>query len=178
MKVRHATLLNVIGRPARFGGFTIVPAELSLDGTMFSPTFPLGELSPAQIPPILRAPIEQHYDVAWVRARLPHAFGISPEPTEMEKALLLVGFVAIPDGQEEAIAFECSDYYGRTSLTFSDEETDEAAKRHVARAFWGMLLSEPKQLEDFEASVIHLGAPITLHFGCEDGEPFCRESKD
>jgi hypothetical protein len=178
MKVRHATLLNLVGRPAKFGGFTIVPAEVELEGRSFRPLFPLADVSADRIPPILRVPIEKHYDVSWVRARLPHAFGISPEPSEAEKTLHLSGFVAVPDGQDEAVAFWCSDYYGKTSLMFSDAETDEAAKEKAANAFWGVLLSEPDELEDFEASVIHLGAPVTLHFGCEDGEPFFRETPE
>jgi hypothetical protein len=106
---------------------------------------------------------------------LPYAFGISPEPSEGEKTLLSVGFVAVCDGQDEAVAFWCADCYGKTSLMFSDTETDEGAKEEAASAFWGVLLSEPDKLEDFEASVMHLGAPVTLHFGCEDGEPYLRE---
>jgi len=121
MKIRHANLLNIIGRPAKYGGVTIVPAEVELEGMSFSPSYPLAEIPVDRIPPILRLPIERHYDVAWVRARLPHAFGISPVPTEIEKTLLSVGFVAVADGQEEGVAFECSDYYGKTSLIFSDK---------------------------------------------------------
>lgn len=178
MKVRHATLLNVFGRPAKFGGFSIVPAEVELEGRSFSPSFSLADLSAVQIPPILRVPIAKHYDVSWVRARLPHVFGISPEQSEAEKTLLWAGFVAVPDGEVEGVAFWCSDYYGKTSLIFSDAEDDESAKEKVAAAFWGVLLSEPNQLEDFEASVVHLGASVTLHFGCKDGEPFLQESPE
>ena len=178
MRVRNAMLLNVLGRPAKFGGFTIVPAEVELEGSSFSSAFPLAELPPSRIPPILRVPIQKHYDVSWVRARLPLAFGLTPEPSEGEKTLLSVGFIAVPDGHQEGVAFWCSDYYGKTSLTFSDAETDDATKEKIANAFWGVLLSEPDKLEDFEASVIHLGAPVTLHFGCEDGEPFFRETPD
>lgn len=178
MKVRHAKLLNVFGRAARFAGFTIVPAEVALDGMSFSPSFHLAELPADQVPPILRLPVERHYDAAWVRARFPYVFGISPEPTEMEKTLLCVGFVAVADGRDEGIAFECSDYYGKTSLTFSDDETDEAAKKRIRDAFWGVLLAESEQLEDFSARVAHLGADVTLNFGCENGEPYCHETSD
>ena len=96
----------------------------------------------------------------------------------MEKALLWVGFVAVADGRDEAVAFECCDYYGKTSLMFSDEESDETLKQQVAQAFWGALLSEPDELEDFEAHVMHLGAGCTMHFGCTDGEPFYDEIAD
>jgi hypothetical protein len=136
MKVRHATLLNVIGRPAKHAGFTIVAAEVELEGSAFSPSFPLADQPAHLIPPVLRVPIKKQYDVAWVRARLPHAFGISPEPSEAEKSLLWVGFVAIPDGEPEGAAFWCADYYGKTALMFSDAEMDEAAKEKAANAFW------------------------------------------
>jgi len=178
MHVRHATLHNVIGRPARQAGWTIVPAEVELAGSSFSPSFPLAELPPDRIPPVLRRPVASGYDAAWVRARLPHAFGISPEAPDIEKTLLLAGFVAVAEGQSEALAFECSDYYGRTSLMFSDDETDETAKAQVAQAFWDILLAEPDELEDFEARVLHLGAPVSLCFGCKHGEPYCDEEED
>ncbi len=178
MKIRHAKLVDVTGRPAKYGGFTIVPATVELDGMSFSPSLPLAELARDRIPPVLRLPIEHGYDAAWVRARLPSAFGISPEPSEGEKQFLLVGFVAVSDGSEEGVAFECSDHYGKTSLLFSPEEENAALMERVADAFWGVLLSEPDQLEDFEVSVMHSGAPITLHFGCENGEPYCRETPD
>jgi hypothetical protein len=178
MKVRHATLLNVVGRPAKHARLTIVPAHVELEGQSFSPSFPLADLPSSRIPPILKRPIKEHYDVAWVRARLPHAFGIWPEPSEAEKTLLWEGFVAVPEGQDEALAFWCSDTYGKTSLMFSDAEKDEPAKEKVADAFWSVLLSAPDELEDFEATVPHLGAGVTLRFGCQHGEPFCHETPE
>jgi hypothetical protein len=32
--------------------------------------------------------------------------------------------------------------------------------------------------DELDEARVHLGAPITLHFGCEDGEPFCRETSE
>jgi hypothetical protein len=66
MKVRHATLLNVFGRPAQFAGFTIIPAEVHMEGRSFSPSFPLADLPALHIPPIFRLPIKEHCDVACV----------------------------------------------------------------------------------------------------------------
>jgi len=177
MKIRHATLLDVYGRAAKHGGYSIMAADVDLEGSMFSFSFSLSELPSARIPPILRLPVQQGYDVAWVRARLPHAFGFTPEPAECEKTMLYVGFVAVAEGQDEGIAFQCSDVYGKTSLMFSEAETEETAKAQVADAFWSILLSEPNELEDFETPVMHLGVPLTLHFGCKDGEPYCRETE-
>lgn len=184
MNVRHATLLNVYGRPAKFGNVTIVPAQVELEGRSFRSSFPLAVVPASRIPAVLKRPIANQYDVAWVRARLPHAFGVWPEQSEIEKTLLCEGFVAVIQGQDEtegpieAIAFWCSDHYGKTSLIFSDAEQDEVAKAAAADAFWSVLLSEPEMLEDFEATVRHLGAGVNLHFGCDNGQPFCHESAD
>src|SRR5918993_5526908 len=132
MRVRNAKLHDVVGRPAKQSGFTIVPARVELDGMMFRPSFGLNELPGERIPPVLRVPVEQQFDVAWVRARLPVVFGLTPEPSGIEKTFLHEGFVAVPEGSEEGIAFECSDSYGKTSLTFSEAETDEPPKARVA----------------------------------------------
>jgi len=176
MQVRNARLHDIVGRPAKRAGLTIVPARVELDGTMFQPSFHLHELSPERIPPVLRVPIEQHFDVAWVRARLTIVFGLVLEPSEMEKSFLNQGFVAVPDGSGEGIAFECSDYYGKTSITFSGVESDEPMKARVAGAFWDLLLSEPDALADFSGRSYHDGAGVWLNYGCENGEPFCYES--
>jgi hypothetical protein len=178
MRVRNAKLHDVVGRPAKQAGFTIIPAQLDLDGTMFQPSFHLRELPSGLIPPVLRVPIEQQFDVAWVRARLSVVFGFTPEPSEMEKTFLQQAFVAVPEGSDEGIAFECSDYYGKTSLTFSQAEADEALKTRVADAFWRLLLSEPEALAEFTGRSYHDGAGVWLHYGCENGEPFCFESDD
>jgi hypothetical protein len=175
MNVRHAKLLNVYGRAAKHGGFTIVPADVELEGTMFRPSYRLNELKSDRIPPVLRVPVAEQFDVAWVRARLPVAFGCTPEPSEVEKTFLLQGFVAVPQGAEAGVAFECSDYYGKTSLTFSPAEIDEDLKGRVADAFWNVLLSEPESLADFHSRFDHIGAGVTLEYGCENGEPYCTE---
>ncbi len=178
MRVRNAKLHDVVGRPAKQAGFTIVPAQVELDGMMFQPSFCLNELASERIPPVLRVPIEQQFDVAWVRARLPVVFGLTPEPSEIEKTFLNHGFVAVPEGSDEGVAFECSDYYGKTSLTFSDAEVDESLKARAADAFWALLLSEPDALADFTGRSYHDGAGVWLNYGCVNGEPFCDESDD
>jgi hypothetical protein len=153
-----------------------VPADVEIDDESSS-SFPLSELPRDRIPPVLRRPVADKFEVAWIWARLPFAFGFTPEPSEGEKTLLWQGFVAVPEGADTGVPFLCSDYYGKTSLTFSRLESDDVKVR-VADAFWGVLLSEPNELQDFSARVLHLGAPITLEFGCENGEPFCNELAD
>jgi hypothetical protein len=178
MNVRHAKLQNVYCRAVKHGGFTIVPADVELSGTMFRPSFRLNQLPSDRIPPVLRRPVAEHFDVAWVRARLPVAFGCTPAPSEVEKAFLSQGFVAVPDSADAGVAFECSDYYGKTSLTFSEAESDEDLKGRVAEAFWSILLSEPDALADFSGRFDHVGAGDTVEYGCENGEPYCVESED
>src|SRR5690242_10266700 len=98
MNVQNAKLHNVYGRAAKHGGFTIVPADVELEGMMFRRSFWLNQLPSDRIPPVLRVPLAEQFDVAWVRGRLPMAFGCTPEPSEVEKTFLLQGFVAVPDG--------------------------------------------------------------------------------
>jgi hypothetical protein len=54
MNVRHGKLQNVYCRAVKHGGFTIVPADVELSGTMFRPSFRLNELPSDRIPPVLR----------------------------------------------------------------------------------------------------------------------------
>lgn len=84
----------------------------------------------------------------------------------------------MPDGESEGVPFECSDYYGRTGLTIAPHESDEPSKARIADAFWNVLLENPDDLADFETRVFHPGAGVWLRYGCESGEPYCRESDD
>jgi hypothetical protein len=103
-------------------------------------------------------------------------FGFVPEIAEVEKTLLDVGFVAVPEGSSVGIPFVCTDYYGRTGLTFSPEGPDSSIQALIARAFWSLLLQEPEELADFSAKVYHPGTGNWMHFGCEHGEPYCEET--
>jgi len=176
MRVDFGTLHDVIGRPASHSGVTFVPALVELDGTMFSTEFYLRDFAGPQPPVVLAGPMQQQFDAAWVRARLPVVFGFVPEVAEVEKALLDVGFVAVPERSSVGIPFVCTDYYGRTGLTFSPEGPDRAIQALIARAFWPLLLQEPDELADFSARVYHPGTGNWMHFGCEHGEPYCEES--
>lgn len=169
MHVRHAKLINVFGRPAKHGGFTFVPAQVELAGEMFRPSYHLAKMASEHIPPVLRVPIERDFDVAWVRGRIPVAFGYEPEPSEVEKSVLHESFVAAPADGGDALGFVCSDYYGGTSLTFSPEETDERLIRLIADAFWGLLLSAHDDLADFE---VRSNSEGYAGYGCRDGEPY------
>lgn len=176
--VEFGTLQNVFGWPAKYDDFTLVPAAVELHGTAFTVDFHLRDLVGTRPPDILAGPIEHHYDVAWVRGRLPRVFGFTPELSEVEKSLLDVGFIAVEAGSSVAFPFVCCDYYGRTRLMFSPEGPAHDTQRKIATAFWSLLLADPEDLEDFEATVYHPGANIWMHFGCENGEPTFGESED
>ena len=178
MRVEFGTLQNVFGKPASHSGFTFVPAAVALNGKHFSSGFHLRDSVGEHLPAILARPMKHGYDAAWVRARLPRVFGFSPEVSDVEKSLFDVGFVAVAAGSSVGLPFICTDYYGRTGLVFSPDGPDDSTQAKIAAAFWSLLLQEPDELADFEATVYHPGASIWMHFGCEDGEPSCRESQE
>jgi hypothetical protein len=178
MRGQFGKLLNVLGQPRTHAGFTFVPAAVELDGNGFSADFDLRDVAGERLPSVLARPIELQYDAAWVRARLPRVFGFTPELSEVEKSLLDVGFIAVAAGSLVGIPFICTDYYGRTGLMFSPDGPDQHTQAKIAGAFWSLLLQEPDDLADFEATVYHPGAGIWMHFGCENGEPSYRESED
>lgn len=176
MRVRHGTLLNVYGKPARHGGWTFMPAYVELDGSSFTLDYRLRDEIAGHIPPVLRLAIEQGIDAAWVRARLANVFGFTPDPAEVEKALLYAGFVAVPEGEDVCYPFVCTDHYGKSSLMFSDGGPEEGVKPVIAPAFWGLLALAPEDLTDFEQRVHDPGAMVWLNYGCELGRVYCDET--
>jgi hypothetical protein len=155
-----------------------MPADVELDGQSFRLDYRLLDHVWAQAPPVLREPVEHGFDAAWVRARIPNVFGITPEPARAEKALLEVGFVAVTEGEPVCYPFVCTDHYGRSALMFSREGPKEAAKRTIAAAFWGVLAQNPDDLTDFSQRVYHIGAGVWLNYGCESGRVYCNESDE
>lgn len=155
-----------------------MPAHVELDGAGFDLDYRLGDHMSGREPPVLRHPVENSFDAAWVRARIPGTFGFTPEKAEAEKALLDVGFVAVPEGEVVCYPFVCTDHYGRTGLMFSDDGPDEAIKRSIAAGFWGLLAQEPEDVADFDERVYHPGAGVWLNYGCQDGHVYCDESNE
>ena len=178
LRIKFGTLHDVLAKAEARDGFSIVPAMVELNGRSFSTGVELRDVVGQHPPAVLARPIEQHYDAAWVRGRLPRVFGFTPVISEVEKSLLDVGFVAVAFGGSVGFPFVCADYYGRTGLMFSPEGPDEKSQAKIASAFWSLLLHSPDDLEDFEAAVYHPGAGVWMHFGCADGEPYYRESDD
>ncbi len=135
MRVQFGTLQNVLGKSATHDGFTFVPAAVELVGKSFLTDFYLHDPVGERPPRILARPIEQRYDAAWVRARLPRVFAFTPELSEVEKSLLDVGLVAVAAGSSVGFPFVCTDYYGRTGLMFSPDGPDPDTQRRLRRRF-------------------------------------------
>lgn len=175
MRFHGGTMDEPLGRRASFADWTFVACIGELEGRPPSSHGLAQHLASGTVPAVLRRAIAEKYDAAWVRARLPRVFGYSVENAETEKALLFETFVAVRG--EAAFVFQACDYYGRTDLTFADS-VDEDTKNAIATAFWGLLLAEPNDLEDFAARVYHPGAGCWLEFACDRGEVSLRETEE
>lgn len=155
-----------------------MPAYVELDGDSFRLCYRLSDHLGSQVPPVLRYPVKQGFDAAWVSARIPSLFGFTPEPAEVEKALLYVGFAAVPTDGAICYPFLCSDHYGKSALMFSDAGPEETVKQSIATAFWEALVQEPDDITDFEQRVYHPGAMVWLTYGCDSGRVYCDESEE
>ena len=155
-----------------------MPAHVELDGTAFGLGDRLHDHVTDRGHPAFRLSLEHGFDAAWVRAQIPNTFGFTPERAEVEKAVLDIGFVAVPEGEAVCYPFVCTDHYGRTGLMFSEGGPEEAIKRSIAAAFWGLLAQEPEDLTDFDERVYHPGAGVWLNYGCKDGHVYCDETDE
>ena len=139
------------------------------------------QLSQPFCPAAARALARPGEDAVWVRGRAQRLFFI-PNTTEHErpeKSCFGGSFVALlsdDGGAYYCVPFECSDYYGRAGLKFSSEDAPpESLQRRIAAAFWGLLLLDSTDLEDYQDTLYHSGAGVTLMFGVKDGDPFLEE---
>lgn len=178
MNVRHGSLLHVFGMPAQHSGFTFIPAEVELEGDSFSLEYRLCDQIGDEAPSILRYALSRQFDAAWVRARIPATFGFTPEFVDVEKSLLYIGFVAVPEDKLVGYPFICTDHYGRSALMFSDHGPEKTVKQAIASAFWRLLIEHPVDLADFEERVYHSGAGVWLNYGCKHSHIYCEETVD
>lgn len=159
--------------PRRHHTITFVPARVTLNG--FESAFPLKDYM-AGAPAGTKALVRPDHDAPWVLGRLIRLFGTPqvPEEDRVEKSFFVASFLAVLHEHDNvAVPFECSDYYGRSTLTFSsDDAPDHTMQRALADAFWDLLLAEPADLADYQDRMHHPGDGIWIRFGVEDGEPF------
>jgi hypothetical protein len=92
------------------------------------------------------------------------------------------GFVAVSaasgDPRPVAFPFECTDYYGRSNLFFSDSDPDEVTREAIGAAFWDLLLSKQEEVADYEDRAYHDGAGVWMHYGRRHGALFYDERDD
>lgn len=179
--IRHGQFHDVDGRPQRHNEITFVPARVTLNGTWFQSVFDLAE-TVTDLSPDTKAIVHPGDDAPWVLGRLMRLFGTQriPEEDRAEKSCFSASFLAVLHGRDNlALPFECSDYYGKSTLTFStDDPPDKDTQETIAKTFWGLLLTDPSELEDYEDRMYHSGAGVWIRFGIENGEPFMIEESD
>jgi hypothetical protein len=176
LEIRHGSLIDIDGPARKFGVINIVPAKVELEGTAFQSSHHLAEHGSE-----IKLLVEQSDIAVWVRGRAQQLFLISnnTEEERPEKSFFGASFVAILPGDNGnliGVPFECSDYYGRSGLTFSsDNAPPKAVKDQIAEAFWGLLLLDPDDVADYRATMYHPGISMIIEFGIESGQPFILE---
>lgn len=180
-KIRHGQFHDLSGPPIRFNDITFIPAVVTLNGMGFDSVYELADCV-AGVPAATLTIVRPGNDAPWVLGRLMRLFHVQPIPVDDrgEKTCHCESFLAVlHQFGNMGIPFECSDYYGKTGLTFSSEDPpDDAVQVLIADAFWKLLLSDPADLTDYESTMYHSGAGVTIRFGVEDGEPFMQEEPD
>jgi hypothetical protein len=180
LTTRYGSLTDIIGPRATGRRFTFCPAIVTLDGNYFTSELGLGDtindLSLSGPPDDIG--IKDGLEAIWVIGRLIELFRleIPPEEERPEKGMMAFGFVAAELSNDDVVGypFECSDYYGRTNLTFSQSFTDGALKQAIAHDFWHLIVSNDRA-SDYESETFHLGGGFMMRYGIRDGQIFYEE---
>jgi hypothetical protein len=180
ISVRFGELEDVIGPARRHEDVSIVPARVRLTGSMLTNGPRLEEyLATHKFPAGIKALIRPGEDAPWVCGRVQRVYALPqlPEEERAEKSCMGFSFLAAfqEDGQLVGIPFECTDYYGRSLLMFSEEAPLQAVIDGISNAFWQILLEEPQNLPEYSDYYYHAGAGVEVRFGVRDGEPFMEE---
>lgn len=173
--VRFGELNEIEGLPHQSDLITFIPAQITLWGNCFESSFFLKDHLADQ-PASIKTIIKPGQDAPWVLGRLIRLFRINRLPVDErpEKSCFVASFIALLH-QEKVIGipFECSDYYGKSSLTFStDDPPQEEMKAQIANAFWKLLLEVPEEVEDYTDRMFHAGTGRWVQFGIKNGESF------
>ncbi|WP_335131474.1 hypothetical protein [Nostoc sp.] len=101
-------------------------------------------------------------NAAWVRARIPAIFGsnilIGLSIPDYKYALIEQMFVACElgsNGDWIAYPFICEDYNLRAGLRFYPDDSSTEVYERIAKAFWELLLLEPKRVCAFRDGYLH-----------------------
>jgi hypothetical protein len=172
-------VLELIGPDRERSRITFTPARIELSGSMFTPRHPLVEWLKATQRELLSE--LGTFDAVWVRGRITHLFGVHSLDADdrPEKSFSFFSFVAVVDDgtKQIAVPFECSDSYGRSALTFSEEPESPppGLMALISAAFWELLLDAPEDVADFADTTFHPGACIDIRFGIVEGVSFVHE---
>lgn len=180
-QIRHGEFHNATGPPRRFGDFTFLPAQVTLHGSSFDFVHPLGTFV-EEAPFATKVLVKPGEDAPWVLGRLMHLFGsqLAAEEERPEKSCFAECFVAVMHSRENlCIPFYCTDYYCKSALVFSSEDSPAVSiQLEIAEAFWGALLEAPADLTDYDSRLFHSGACIWIEFGVSNGEPYMFETEE
>lgn len=176
--IRHGQFHDVTGPAVKFNDVTFIPASIKLNGTMFDSVFELVDCV-GDVPSTTLSLVGPGRDAPWVLGRLIRLFHVHPVSWEDrgEKSCLNEDFLAVLHNHGcIAVPFECRDYYGKTGLIFSSEDSPgDSLQAIIADAFWKLLFSNPTDIADYENKMYHSGAGVMFRFGVDDGEPFMEE---
>lgn len=185
--VQYGSLNQIFSRSCRHGDWSFIIADISLEGNGFTSEYNLRDVVPPEkFTPEVRELIAHKNDAIWVQARILKEFDwtVSPSEERMEKTLMEFPFLAAStdcstDGETVlAYPFICTDYYGRSNLIFSETFHDTGLKARIATSFWDFLCARPDALRDYEGSMFHPGACVTIRYGVQNGDFFCEETAE
>lgn len=172
--IKHGWFHQILGQCAQNGGFVFIAllGDLGSEVEIISyqrvaedVMFPLSDYIEGQPPSILQRCHDlfgESVNAVWVRARIPAIFGsnilISLSIPDYKYALIEQMFVACElgsNGDWIAYPFICEDYNLRTGLRFYPDDSSTEIYERIAKAFWELLLLEPKRVCAFRDGYLH-----------------------
>jgi hypothetical protein len=156
--IRHGWLLDVVGTVRCADGIWFIPICGEIDDPEENPTHALQDHAHVTFP--CTGDFDLGDDAGlWLRAAIPGVFHYAPlHVADGREFLLDAVFVAVvfdSTGAGVAYPFACTDRGYATGLVFSRLGPDADARERIARAFWGLLLSEDAdRLSGFSAAGI------------------------
>lgn len=172
--IKHGWFHQILGQCAQNGGFVFIAllGDLGSELEIISyrrvgedPMFPLSDYIEGQPPSIVHRCHDlfgESVNAVWVRARIPAIFGsnilISLSVPDYKYALIEQMFVACElgsNGDWIAYPFICEDYNLRAGLRFYPDGSSTEIYECIAKAFWELLLLEPKRVCAFRDGYLH-----------------------
>ncbi|QLE42003.1 hypothetical protein FD723_17310 [Nostoc sp. C052] len=172
--IKHGWFHQILGQCAQYGGFVFIAllGDLGSELEIISyqrvgedPMFSLSDYIEGQPPSILQRCHDlfgESVNAVWVRARIPAVFGsnilISLSIPDYKYALIEQMFVACElgsNGDWIAYPFICGDYNLSAELRFYPDDSSTEIYERIAKAFWELLLLEPKRVCSFRDGYLH-----------------------